>query len=460
MGLFDFGESYDTNYEEQRAANYEQQAQQAKAMRRAGRTAASTPVVTPNPVQPTSLKGTMTTPRPPAAPSGGAVSAAGAEVAPAGGATAAGAGPSPTGSPMVFNQLLDAMRSKLANDDNLTKQKNLIFTQLYDRPLTAEEKASLTPNLQRALESNDRKLIDMEVRMINDQIKGRKDTLDSAIQFYVDGYNQTLASLDKQREDARNVIDRNIQLYGSRAFSNVPDSYKRQIEQAAGYGEGYLDNLPQTLEEQNIRSTIANRGGGGGGGGGKGGISDTAQAVLNGTLKLEDLTPTERGKIAGELVAAGYSRTENLSAGQREQIDNYDTLFREAQNAYDILDQGLETGPVRSRAMSLNQIFGGSSAYTNFNSSLSNLNSILLKARSGAAVTPEEFERIKGFIPLATDSTPTVRTKLERFSQELADAKSNYILRATQSSQSIAKEAKGKTTSGTTSTGIKYTIEE
>lgn len=440
MGLFNFGEGYDTSFEEQRAANFEQQAQQAKVMRREGRTNVA---VAPNAANPASLKGTMTAPKTapttPAATPGSTPTSTPAS--PASGTSA----PSPTGSPFVFSQLLDAMRSKLSVDDNLTKQKNLIFTQLYDRPLTPEEKSALTPDIQRALESNDRQLIDMEVRLINDQIKGRANTLDNAIKFYVDGYNATLADLESKRKEAQAVIDRNIELYGSRAFSNVPASYKRQIEQTAGYGEGYLDNLPMTLNEENVRSTIAKRGGGGGGGSRS--VSDTAKAVLSGVLKIEDLTPTERGKIAGELMAAGYTRTENLNSGQREQIDNYDTLFREAQNAYDILDQGLKTGVIRSRAMQLSRVFGGSEAFTNFDSAISNLTSILLKARSGAAVTPEEYDRIKGFIPRSTDDTDTVKTKIQRFTNELADAKANYILRSTQSTQSIAKEGKTGSTS-------------
>jgi hypothetical protein len=59
-------------------------------------------------------------------------------------------------------------------------------------------------------------------------------------------------------------------------------------------------------------------------------LSPQAQAVINGALRLEDLTPTVRGQIAGELNSAGYTPTANLTAGQRGQIDKLDTLIREA----------------------------------------------------------------------------------------------------------------------------------
>ena len=174
-----------------------------------------------------------------------------------------------------------------------------------------------------------------------------------------------------------------------------------------------------------------------GGGGGSGSLSPEAQAVINGTLKLEDLTPTVRGRIAGELLNAGYTRTENLNAGQRESIDQYDTLLREAQSAQTILDSGIDLGQIASRIKAGQAIFGGAQEYTQYNSIISNLSSILLRLRSGAAVTPQEYDRIKGFIPLVTDDEKTAKTKIARFFEEITKAQENYIKRSTQTSQQI-----------------------
>jgi hypothetical protein len=135
-----------------------------------------------------------------------------------------------------------------------------------------------------------------------------------------------------------------------------------------------------------------------GGSGSLGSVSAEAQAVLNGTLKLEDLTPTVRGKIAAELNKAGYTRTENLSAGQRESIDAYDTLLREASSAQALVDK-VNTGPLAGRAGAIGSKLGVSSQdFVNYNSIISNFSSILLRLRSGAAVSDQEYNRIVGYM--------------------------------------------------------------
>lgn len=165
--------------------------------------------------------------------------------------------------------------------------------------------------------------------------------------------------------------------------------------------------LPKTYKETGGTS--------GGIGGGTGGLSAQAQAVINGTLKLEDLTPTVRGKIAGELLQAGYARTENLNATQRESIDSYDTLLREANSALVLVDR-VNTGPLAGRVGAIGSKLGvGSQDFINYNSMISNFSSILLRLRSGAAVTPQEYERIAGFIPTITDDEKTAKVKIERF---------------------------------------------
>jgi hypothetical protein len=186
------------------------------------------------------------------------------------------------------------------------------------------------------------------------------------------------------------------------------------------------------------------------GGGGSGGyaspaspdrLSPQAQAVLNGTLKLEDLTPTVRGKIAGELTSAGFQRTANLSAAQREQIDGYDLLKREAEAAQALLESGIDTGPLASRWSAGKAAFGsGNPDFILYRSSIDNMSSYLLKLRSGAAVTPQEFERIKGYIPGVNDDQKTAKTKINRFFEETTKAQENYVKRALQTEQSLQKE--------------------
>lgn len=205
---------------------------------------------------------------------------------------------------------------------------------------------------------------------------------------------------------------------------------------------------PKTGEVVYTAPKTYKTGSGAGGSYGGGALSAEAQAVMNGTLKLEDLTPTVRGRIAGELTAAGYTRTEGLNAGQRTQIDQLDTLLREAQSAQGLLDSGLNTGQLASRVAAGKAIAGGAAEFTNYRSIVNNLSSILLNARSGAAVTPEEYNRIKGFIPLINDDEKTAQTKIKRFMEEMNAARQNYIKRSTQTSQQIAQGSGAPTGGG------------
>lgn len=185
----------------------------------------------------------------------------------------------------------------------------------------------------------------------------------------------------------------------------------------------------------------ASGGGSGSGGGSSGVLSPQAQAIINGTLSLDDLTPTVRGQIAGELASAGYQRTANINAAQRENIDGYDLLKREAEAAKAILDTGLKTGMFDSAAGKLKSAVGyGNNDFIQYRSSIDNMSSYLLKLRSGAAVTPQEFDRIKGYIPQVNDDEKTAQTKIKRFFEETETAQKNYVKRALQTEQSLQKE--------------------
>jgi len=177
-----------------------------------------------------------------------------------------------------------------------------------------------------------------------------------------------------------------------------------------------------------------------------GGGSNITQAVISNPALFSTLTPTLKGQVIREMQALGVDTTPltipQLNNAQREQIDSFDTLKREAQLAKTYLDSGLNTGIVASNVAKGSAALGGAKEFTQYRSSLDNLGSILIKARSGAAVTPQEFERIKGFIPGVNDDEKTATTKINRFFSELEAAQQNYIKRATQTSQQIVSPQK------------------
>lgn len=181
-------------------------------------------------------------------------------------------------------------------------------------------------------------------------------------------------------------------------------------------------------------------------------LSSRAKAVYDNPGLLHNYTPTEKGKILDELSKAGLDLNnfalEKIGGTQRESIAQYDTLLREAASAATLLEGGLNVGPIASRLKAGVASLGGAQEFTTYRSVIDNLSSILLRLRSGAAVTPQEYERIRGFIPLKTDDENTAKTKINRFREETATAQQGYVQRATQTSQQIVGSVQDKSIEG------------
>lgn len=197
-----------------------------------------------------------------------------------------------------------------------------------------------------------------------------------------------------------------------------------------------------------------------------GDISARAQEVLDNPALLDFFTPTEKGKIITELANQGVDLNDltvnKISGSQREKIAEFDDLERQALEATILLETGLNTGILASRGQSIAAAFGQASPeFVNYRAAINNMSSTLLKMRSGAAVTPEEFERIKGFIPLINDDQVTAAEKINNFNREMGLSKANFIKRSTQTRFDIAKEV-NKQNAGTftTSGGNQVTVTE
>lgn len=174
---------------------------------------------------------------------------------------------------------------------------------------------------------------------------------------------------------------------------------------------------------------------------GEGKLSKRAQGVYDNPTLIQNFTPTERGKILTEITNSGLDTTRfslpQINATQREQVALFDEIEQEAQGAAEIYRQGINTGPIASRVKRGATSVGLAPRFTELRSVIDNMGSILLRMRSGAAVTPQEFERIRGFIPSINEDETTASKKIDRFFQAIAGAKDNYIKRATQTSFEI-----------------------
>lgn len=177
-------------------------------------------------------------------------------------------------------------------------------------------------------------------------------------------------------------------------------------------------------------------------------VSQLASKVYQTPALLNNFTPTERGKILKELSNAGLDMAKfavtNVTAAQRDDINRFDTIIRSAQDALSILAKGIDVGPVASAVKGVQAFFGSAPEYTAYAANLSRANSILVNQLSGAAVTPQEFERLKPFMVQPTDDEKTAKVKMDNFLKEISTTRANFIKRSTQTTTQIIESASDK----------------
>ncbi len=142
------------------------------------------------------------------------------------------------------------MQPVLQKQQDLVNQKNLIYTHMYDRPLTADEQNALTPAVKRAMASGDRNQLDMEARIINDQIQNRVKGLDTAISYITDGYKADLSASQQNKQWAMGMLDKVIS--GGISLDALKNTYGSDmintIYQEAGFPIPYLPDNPQVKQ--------------------------------------------------------------------------------------------------------------------------------------------------------------------------------------------------------------------
>ena len=162
--------------------------------------------------------------------------------------------PVPTATPtmdnMSFMNLLNGVEQKLKYNNTLMSQRQLLIKHLFDSPLTPEELAKLPADVQKVVNSGDKNQIELQLRVMNDDLQGRSGTLDQSIKYITDAYKTEQDSLDKKRADAQKIIEDALTRSGSMAFKGYPPEVKRQLEQTAGYPAGYLDQATPSISEQ------------------------------------------------------------------------------------------------------------------------------------------------------------------------------------------------------------------
>lgn len=141
---------------------------------------------------------------------------------------------SPNGmDPASFQNLIGQVEQKLKTNNDLVTQRGYLIKHLYDSPLTSDQLSQLPPDIQQVVSSGNKDAIELQLRLLNDQISGRANTLTQSIQTLTTGYQTAVADAEKKRQDAISNVVTFANTYGSKA----PDVLK------ALYGQSYMDQL-------------------------------------------------------------------------------------------------------------------------------------------------------------------------------------------------------------------------
>lgn len=198
---------------------------------------------------------------------------------------------------------------------------------------------------------------------------------------------------------------------------------------------------------------------GGSGGGGKGGttfitpegntisVSPEAAAVLNGTLRIEDLTPTVRGKIAAELTAAGYQSGPKLSTGQQEDIASMDTVSQLLSKIVSYNSDGKLEGVgfgTGSIGAAMTKVFGsGSEEAQDVRALIGNVKGTIAKLRGGTSFTANEQKLLESYVPSINENAKSVLNKAKNLQEFIATKKADTLSSA--SSRGVPANSSGVT---------------
>lgn len=89
-----------------------------------------------------------------------------------------------------YLQLMNGLNSSLQQNNTLVTQKNFIQKQLFDQPLSPDEIKQLPPDMQTVISSGNRDQMQLQLKIINDSLQGRNDSVAKSIGFLTTGYQQ------------------------------------------------------------------------------------------------------------------------------------------------------------------------------------------------------------------------------------------------------------------------------
>lgn len=327
------------------------------------------PTVQPSPQGGGSLQGTLTTPQPQQQ----------AQL------------PQPTMNLGLFGRAMDEMRGKLGQNQDLVDQKNKLLTLVYDRQLSPEEKSKLTPSQQQAIETGNMGLIQGQIRIINDTLKGRTQSIDKSISYLTDLYEKDLERAENQKQQAFNTI-----LDYSKTLGQKPSA----VAEALGYDKSLGLKLDSLIAPSS------------GGVGGSGGGLDYGTAI-------DPSTDTRLVGVNGKPI--------KLTGTQVDALSGFENALQQINEAKPLLSK-VNTGPISGRASDVLRLFNADDPNRiALDAKLNNIKANFLKAISGAAVSESEVKRLTKFLPSINDTEQTLEIKMKELEKAIGIQRNNYL---------------------------------
>lgn len=297
-----------------------------------------------------------------------------------------------------FANVIDSMRSKLAYNNDLINARQLLVTNLYDHPLTEQEIAKLPPNLQDAARSGDNRKIEMNIRLLNDEIQGRTNTMDQSINYLTTAYKNDLSRAEREKEMAMANIMDFVGAYGDQAGEAIKsmygEDYLRQLEEY-GIDIGGLGSMPKTLSQLQ-EERLANPG------------------TVGGTRSYVDSN--------GDIIEIGDKQ---LSAAQANLLSEGNQLSFVLDPLYNILETKKDLfGPVTGRIGQSNPY---NTAAQTIDDDLRRAAQTIGKYMEGGVLRKEDEEKYRRMLPQLTDTPDVARNKLEGVTDLLKQKQLDYI---------------------------------
>lgn len=155
----------------------------------------------------------------------------------------------------AFGMIMEQIKNKTQENNALVKNKQLAVTALFDRPLMPDELEELSPAMRTAIESGDKRRIEMAIRITNDTLSGRTASLDKSIDFLTNIYQTSMSALEDERNRAESILMSGLKEYGS-SFLDIYGPEQLQQIQNMGYNLEGIMGLPTKESPENINDTL------------------------------------------------------------------------------------------------------------------------------------------------------------------------------------------------------------